>query len=50
MYKVVKDKIEYVLRDEIQLSAFLNSGYELLTKEAPKNGSKNTSKNKNEDK
>jgi hypothetical protein len=30
MYKVVKDGVEYTLRDEIQLSAFLNSGYELV--------------------
>lgn len=41
MYKVKKDDLIYELKCEIQLSAFLNSGYVLITEEEkPKRGKK----------
>lgn len=33
MFKVKKGDLVYILRDEVQLSAFLNSGYELVQEE-----------------
>ena len=36
MFKVRKGDLTYTLKDEVQLSAFLNSGYELLVEEEKK--------------
>lgn len=36
MYKVKKGDLTYELKDEVQLSAFLNSGYELVQEEEKK--------------
>ena len=36
MFKVKKGDLTYILRDEVQLSAFLNSGYELVVEEEKK--------------
>lgn len=41
MFKVKKDDLIYELQDNVQLSAFLNSGYELVKEEdKPKRGKK----------
>lgn len=37
MYTVEKDGIIWELRDEIQLSAFLNNGYKIVEEDKKKN-------------